>query len=101
MGDRLIPLAGMKKLQILSLGRNQLKKIEKLDDLADTLRELWVSYNAISTLDGLAGLSSLEVLYISNNNLKDWDELHKLAGLSLLRDVLFTGNPMRHEMDEA
>ena len=50
--DRLIPLAGMKRLRILSMGRNQLKKIEKLDDVADTLGELWISYNAISTLDG-------------------------------------------------
>ena len=92
--DRLIPLAGMKKLRILSMGRNQLKKIEKLDDVADTLGELWISYNQVSTLDGFQGLSSLEILYMSNNNLKDFSELEKLAGLSLLRDVLFVGNPM-------
>jgi dynein light chain 1 len=29
--DRLIPLVGMKKLRILAIGRNQLKKIEKLE----------------------------------------------------------------------
>ena len=40
------------------------------------------------------GLSSLEILYMSNNNLKDFSELEKLSGLSLLRDVLFVGNPM-------
>merc|ERR1712028_317699 len=91
--DRLIPLAGMKKLRILSLGRNQIKKIEKLDDLADTLEELWISYNLISSLDGLAGLHKLQVLYISNNNLKSSAELDKIAGLSDLRDVLFVGNP--------
>ena len=84
----------MKRLRILSMGRNQLKKIEKLDDVADTLGELWISYNAISTLDGFQGLSSLEILYMSNNNLKDFSELEKLSGLSLLRDVLFVGNPM-------
>jgi dynein light chain 1, axonemal len=38
--DRLIPLNGMKNLKILSLGRNQIKKIEKLDDVADTLEEV-------------------------------------------------------------
>merc|ERR1719183_2669772 len=92
--DRLIPLAGMKKLRILSLGRNQIKKIEKLDDLADTLEELWISYNLISSLDGLAQLSKLQVLYISNNGLKSYDELEKLSGLAELRDVLFIGNPM-------
>lgn len=75
--DRLIPFGGMKKLRILSLGRNnvqwtsprcvclctgeamhltlpslvlyplQIKKIEKLEDLADTLEELWLSYNQV------------------------------------------------------
>lgn len=77
--DRLIPLSGMKKLRILSLGRNQIKKIEKLDDVADTLEELWLSYNLISSLDGVSGLSNLTTLYLSNNVIKSWDELDKLV----------------------
>ena len=32
--DRIIPLTGMSRLKILSLGRNQIKKIEKLEDVA-------------------------------------------------------------------
>ena len=114
--DRLIPLAGMKALRILSLGRNQLKKIEKLDDVADSLEELWLSYNQIASLDGCTGLSKLQVLYISNNNIKSWSELDNLvsapsrvpssvfvltflsstvqANLPDLRDVLFFGNPI-------
>ncbi|KDO25783.1 hypothetical protein SPRG_09079 [Saprolegnia parasitica CBS 223.65] len=92
--DRLIPLSGMKKLRILSLGRNQIKKIEKLDDVSDTLEELWISYNVITTLDGLSGLTNLTTLYISNNLLKSWDELDKLSNLPKLRDVLFAGNPI-------
>jgi dynein light chain 1, axonemal len=92
--DRLIPLSGMKKLRILSLGRNQIKKIEKLDDVADTLEELWISYNLIATLDGLSGLTNLTTLYLSNNLIKSWDELDKLASLPKLRDVLFVGNPI-------
>ena len=102
----------MKKLRILSLGRNQIKKIEKLDDLADTLEELWISYNLISSLDGLTSLTKLQVLYMSNNNIKNWSELDKIvsyqhkcclskscwftkqAGLPELRDVLFVGNPI-------
>ena len=83
----------MKRLRILSMGRNQLKKIEKLDDGRHAGRALDL-YNAISTLDGFQGLSSLEILYMSNNNLKDFSELEKLSGPSLLRDVLFVGNPM-------
>lgn len=77
--DRLIPLSGMKKLRILSLGRNQIKKIEKLDDVSETLEELWLSYNLITSLDGVAGLSNLTTLYLSNNLIKTWDELDKLV----------------------
>ena len=72
----------MKSLKILALGRNQIKRIEKLDDLADTLEELWISYNLIGSLDGLAQLSKLQVLYISNNGLKSYDELEKLVSLA-------------------
>merc|ERR1711998_456766 len=73
--DRLIPLNGMKNLRILSIGRNQIKKIEKLDDVAETLEQLWISYNLITSLDGLQGLTNLTTLYMSNNNLKSFAEL--------------------------
>ena len=92
--DRMIPLNGMARLKILSLARNQIKKIEKLEDVAGTLEELWVSYNLIPSLDGLQGLTQLTTLYISNNLIKQWTELDKLAGLPNLRDVLFVGNPI-------
>ena len=96
--DRMIPLNGMARLKILSLARNQIKKIEKLEDVAGTLEELWVSYNLIPTLDGLQGLSQLTTLYISNNLIKQWSELDKLASLPNLRDVLFVGNPIYDDM---
>eukprot|EP00341_Mesodinium_pulex_P010613 CAMPEP_0116902852 /NCGR_PEP_ID=MMETSP0467-20121206/10338_1 /TAXON_ID=283647 /ORGANISM="Mesodinium pulex, Strain SPMC105" /LENGTH=191 /DNA_ID=CAMNT_0004576921 /DNA_START=43 /DNA_END=618 /DNA_ORIENTATION=- len=96
--DRIIPLAGMSSLKILSLGRNQIKKIEKLDDVASTLEELWVSYNQINSLDGVNVLTNLTVLYISNNLIRNWAELDKLAGLPNLRDVLFVGNPIYDDM---
>jgi dynein light chain 1, axonemal len=98
--DRLIPLAGMKRLRVLSLGRNVLKRIEKLEDVAETLEEVWLSYNQITSLDGLSNLSNLTTLYISNNNIKSWAELDKLQGLAHLRDVLFTGNPIYGEMSK-
>ena len=65
----------MKNLRVLSIGRNAIKKIEKLDDVADTLEELWISYNLISSLDGLAGLTNLTSLYMSNNLIKSFGEL--------------------------
>ena len=94
MIDRMAPFTGMEKLRILSMGRNSLKKIERLEDVAGTLEELWLSYNQISSLDGLQACQRLRVLYLSNNAIKDWAELDKLAGLPELQDVLFLGNPI-------
>ena len=91
--DRINVALALPKLRILSLGRNNIKKIDKLEGCAGTLEELWVSYNAISSLDGVDGLSKLTTLYISNNKLHDWEELNKIAGLVELKDVLFVGNP--------
>lgn len=89
-----IALTGLKNLKILSLGRNVIKKIERLDDLAESLQELWISYNQIASLDGLGALSNLTTLYISNNQIKNFAELEKIATLPNLKDVLFFGNPM-------
>lgn len=54
-------------------------QIEKLDDVADTLEELWISYNQITALDGLSNLANLTRLYMSNNSIKNWAELDKLV----------------------
>jgi hypothetical protein len=50
--DKIGGLAGMDNLQILSLGRNLLKRIEGLEPVSGTLEELWVSYNQIVSLVG-------------------------------------------------
>ena len=96
--DRLIPLGGMAKLRILSVGRNNLKKVEKLDEVAGTLEQLWASYNNIGNLDGVLCLSNLRVLYLGNNQVSDWAEVGKLAGLSNLEDVLLVGNPIYEDL---
>eukprot|EP01084_Bolivina_argentea_P071734 130341_1 len=92
--DKIAPLPGCKNLKILSLGRNKLKKIEKLDDIADTLEELWLSYNNIEKLSGLENLTKLRVLYMSNNQIKSFDELERIAHISTLKDILLFGNPI-------
>jgi dynein light chain 1 len=96
--DRLKKLTGMSKLRVLSVGRNVIKRIENLEDVAGTLEELWISYNQISSLDGLSGMNALTSLYISNNNIKSWSELDKLHSLQSLRDILLIGNPIYLEM---
>jgi len=95
--DRMIALPGMAKLKILSLGRNNIKKIEHVEGNAATLEELWLSYNQITSLDGVSGCTNLTTLYLSNNNIKNWAELDKLADMPNLRDVLLIGNPIYDE----
>ncbi len=56
-----------------------MEQIEKLEDVAGTLEELWVSYNQINSLDGISMCSNLTTLYISNNQIKAWNELDKLV----------------------
>lgn len=62
--DKVTSVSGMDSLEILSLGRNNIKKIEGLDGVADTLKELWISYNNIEKLAGIEKLKSLEVLFM-------------------------------------
>jgi dynein light chain 1 len=45
-------------------GRNNIKKIEGLDGVADTLTQLWISYNAVEKLAGIEKLKALEVLFM-------------------------------------
>ena len=92
--DKITGLNGMECLTILSLGRNQLRKIEGLDANCDTLEQLWVSYNQIGTLAGIEKLHNLTTLFMSNNKIADWKEVERLASLPKLRDLLMVGNPL-------
>jgi dynein light chain 1 len=66
-------------LKVLSLGRNNIKKIEGLEPVADTLEELWISLNQIERVNGIECCKKLRVLYINNNKIKAWDGLDKLV----------------------
>eukprot|EP00965_Chrysotila_dentata_P250701 6209605-Pleurochrysis_carterae.AAC.1 len=59
--DKMGNFSGLDNLQILSMGRNQIKKLEGLEPIADTLEQLWLSYNSISSLAGIEKLSNLQV----------------------------------------
>jgi dynein light chain 1 len=116
----------MDSLRILSLGRNLIKKIENLDAVADTLEELWISYNQIQSLvgsislcllmcfidtgtfdilpahislpqSGIEKLQNLKVLYCSNNKVASWAEIDRLASLPALEDLLLVGNPLYND----
>lgn len=95
-----------------------MKKIEGLEAVAGTLQELWLSYNSIEKLNGFSPFNArypvsnsgiecckkLKVLYICNNKIKDWSGMMPAvltrltqAGLTLLEDVLFSGNPIEEK----
>ena len=86
--DRIINLGKLKNIKILSLGRNNIKKIQGLEDIGNTLEELWLNHNMIEKLDGLQNCNKLVMLFISNNRIKAWDEIAKLASLNELKSVL-------------
>ena len=48
--EKITSLSGMENLRILALCRNQIKKIDNLDSVAETLEELWISYNILEKL---------------------------------------------------
>lgn len=84
----------MENLKVLSLGRNCIKKVENLDGIADTLEELWMSYNLVEKLAGVEKLTNVRVLYLGNNKVKDWAEVERLASLEKLEDLLLRGCPI-------
>ena len=100
--DKMIPL-DLDNLEILSMGRNQIKRIEGLDNVKDTLKQLWLSYNGIAVLAGVEKLVNLEVLYLSNCKVASWSEVERLKELPTLRDLLLAKNPIHLEYgaDEA
>eukprot|EP00296_Roombia_truncata_P001237 JP436978.1.p1 GENE.JP436978.1~~JP436978.1.p1 ORF type:complete len:200 (-),score=59.35 JP436978.1:44-643(-) len=92
--EKISSLGGMDSLQILSLGRNYIKKIENLDNVADTLEQLWISYNFIEKLMGIDKLKNVKVLYMSNNLVSKWSEFDRLKEMTSLEELVFVGNPI-------
>ncbi|PKK31331.1 dynein, axonemal, light chain 1, transcript variant X1 [Columba livia] len=70
--ERIANLSNLKNLRILSLGRNNIKNLNGLEAVGETLEELWISYNFIEKLRGIRVMKKLKVLYMSNNLVKDW-----------------------------
>ncbi|CAH4015397.1 dynein axonemal light chain 1-like [Pieris brassicae] len=94
MIDKIVGIAGMRSLKILSLGRNYIKSLAGIETVSETLEELWISYNQIDKLKGIGVLKALRVLYMSNNVVKEWAEFNRLQECPSLRDVMFIGNPI-------
>lgn len=48
--EKVSNLAGLDNLEVLSLGRNVVKKLENLEPVSASLQELWISYNVLEKL---------------------------------------------------
>lgn len=81
-----------RKLRILLLQSNKIRRIENLSRLKD-LRYLNLALNRITRIENLGGLESLEKLDLTANYIADYRELRSLSGLGRLRELYLTGNP--------
>eukprot|EP00039_Didymoeca_costata_P031664 m.35827 g.35827 ORF g.35827 m.35827 type:complete len:182 (-) comp8968_c1_seq1:209-754(-) len=95
--DRISNLNGFKNLKILSLGRNNIKSLAGVEQVADTLEQLWISYCLIEKLKGVSSLKKVKTLYMSNNKVKDWKEFDQLKDMTALEELLFVGNPLQEK----
>lgn len=96
--DKIGNLGGMESLRILSIGRNNIKKLENMDAIADKLEELWMSYNPCGGLGGIEKLQNLKVLYMGNCKVSDKKEFMRLTELPKLEEVVLYGNPIHKDM---
>lgn len=101
MIERIVGIGTLSNLKVLALGRNNIKSLNGLEPLGDTLEELWISYNSIEKLGVLEHFQKLKVFYIGHNSIRDWSEINKLANIPSLADMVLLGNPLEESNDEA
>lgn len=92
--DKMCNFGALENLHTLSMGRNNIRKIEMLDSIGGHLEQLWLSYNNISSLNGLEKCTQLKVLYVGNNKINDMKEVQKLTSLPELEELVMYGNPI-------
>ncbi|EKX51967.1 hypothetical protein GUITHDRAFT_102579 [Guillardia theta CCMP2712] len=98
--EKITGIKGCESLEVLSLGRNQIKKLDGVEDVSETLQELWISYNLLTSLRGVEKLSKLRVLYVANNLVAKLPELDVLKECKLLEELLLVGNPIWDELSK-
>lgn len=64
------------------------------------MRRLQMLLCSVVLQTGIEKLTNLTTLYISNNRVKDWSEIERLAVLENLTDLLLIGNPIYNEFKE-
>lgn len=72
-------------------------RFQGIEGAAETLEQLWISYNQIDRLKPIRSLQRLKVLYMSHNYVREWREFEHLSELPCLEDLVFVGNPLEEE----
>merc|ERR1711988_1959379 len=70
-----------------------------LNEVADTLEQLWISYNQIASFAGIEKLVNLQVLYASNNKIDKFPEVERLQALPKLRELNLKNNPIEQKAE--
>lgn len=91
--DKVANLNGL-QLELLSIGRNVIKKLDGIEAVRETLVELWCSHNLIDRLAVLSNYQfpKLKKIYCACNNISQWGEIENLSKLESLEEVVFAGN---------
>lgn len=77
-------------LRVLDLSYNKLQKINGLDDLANTLEELYLIHNDITVVSGLNKLVNLKILELGDNEIYKID--NALENLVNLKELYLGSN---------
>jgi len=73
----------LKRLRILALQSNRIRKVENLDAL-ESLEELYLSHNGIDRLENLEHNTNLTTLDVGNNSISEIENLSHLTHLTEL-----------------
>lgn len=73
----LTPIAGLQRLQSVTLANNKVKNIEPLKELT-SMQLLDLSGNEVTELKSLTAMSNLRTLYVADNQLKTLEPIAKL-----------------------
>merc|ERR1719421_2018176 len=92
-------LSTLKKCKHLRMSSNAINKIEGLNEVADTLEQLWISYNQLGSFSGIEKLVNLQVLYASNNKIGAFAEVERLQSLPKLRELNLVNNPLYQKQE--
>ncbi|KAH0794003.1 dynein light chain [Histomonas meleagridis] len=88
------------RIEILSIGRNMLKRLDKIEKAAATLQQLWMSYNNVKSFAPLVQCKRLRVLYAAHNNISQLSEIDRLGQLPNLEDIVLIGNPLYNDLNK-